>query len=190
MVAAYVSATARNWDNSRSSARAHRKTERSKSHRCPCRKLTLGCIGGVVRPGLARAGDGFAATGPQNLIWHAARQPDEQQTIGVIEGRSLWRLAPEHVDLLAKNQDLRFTPRAGQEQSNERTTKQSEQLPHRATASPDSHRFASCMEFPTRTSTTRASSTPRSPLARPRRPPSKYIRPAAIGASGQKEGTR
>jgi hypothetical protein len=61
---------------------------------------------------------------------------------------SLWRLAPEHVDLLAKNQDLRFTPRAGQEQSNERTTKQSEQLDHRATASPDSHRFASYMEFP------------------------------------------
>src|SRR5258707_15680521 len=71
MVAAYISATARNWDNNRSSARAHRKTERSKSHRCPCRKLTLGRIGGVVRPRLARAGDGFAATGPQNLIWHA-----------------------------------------------------------------------------------------------------------------------
>ena len=32
------------------------------------------------------------------------RQPDEQQTIGVVEGRSPWRLAPEHVDLLAKNQ--------------------------------------------------------------------------------------
>jgi hypothetical protein len=48
-------------------------------------------------------------------------------------------------------QDLRFTPRAGLEQSNERTTKQSEQLDHRATASPDSHRFASYMEFPTGT---------------------------------------
>src|SRR6266540_3869550 len=81
----------------------------------------------------------------------APRQPDEQQTIGVVEGRSLWRPAPEHVDLLAKNQDLRFTPRAGLEQSNERTTKQSEQLDHRATASPDSHRFASYMEFPTGT---------------------------------------
>src|SRR5258706_6639775 len=78
----------------------------------------------------------------------APRQPDEQQTIGVVEGRSLWRPAPEHVDLLAKNQDLRFTPRAGLEQSNERTTKQSEQLDHRATASLDSHRFASYMEFP------------------------------------------
>src|SRR5467141_1353162 len=81
----------------------------------------------------------------------APRQPDEQQTIGVVEGRSLWRPAPEHIDLLAKNQDLRFTPRAGLEQSNERTTKQSEQLDHRATASPDSHRFASYMEFPTGT---------------------------------------
>src|SRR5437016_13291329 len=64
---------------------------------------------------------------------------------------SLWRLAPEHVDLLAKNQDLRFTPRAGLEQSNERTTKQSEQMDHRATASPDSHRFASYRQLPTRT---------------------------------------
>src|SRR4030088_380662 len=54
-------------------------------------------------------------------------------------------------------QDLRFTPRAGLEQSNERTTKQSEQLDHRATASPDSHRFASYMEFPT--GTTRPSTT-------------------------------
>ncbi len=31
-----------------------------RTHRCPCRKLTLGCIGGVVRPRLARAGDGSA----------------------------------------------------------------------------------------------------------------------------------
>jgi hypothetical protein len=69
--------------------------------------------------------------------------------IGVVEGRSLWLLAPEHIDLLAKNQDVRFTPRAGLEQSNERTTKQSEQLDHRATAAPDSHRFATCMACPT-----------------------------------------
>ena len=69
----------------------------------------------------------------------------------LLRARSLWRHAPEHVDLLAKNQDLRLTPRAGLEQSNERTTKQFEQLDHRAAASPDSHRFASCMEFPTRT---------------------------------------
>ncbi len=66
-------------------------------------------------------------------------------------GSGWWRLAPEHVNLLAKSQDLRFTPHAGLEQSNERTTKQSEQLDHRATASPDSHRFASYMEFPTGT---------------------------------------
>src|SRR5258708_18452641 len=57
MVAAYVSATARNWDNSRSSARAHRKTERSKSHRCPCHKLTLGCIGGVGNNKQVHGGD-------------------------------------------------------------------------------------------------------------------------------------
>jgi hypothetical protein len=31
------------------------------------------------------------------------RQPDQQQTIG-IEGHSLWRLAPEHVNILAKDE--------------------------------------------------------------------------------------
>jgi hypothetical protein len=76
-----------------------------------------------------------------NLVWAAPPlRPD------VIFGK-------DNVNLLAKNQDPRFTPRAGLEQSNERTTKQSEQLDHRATASPDSHRFASRMEFPTGTGT-------------------------------------
>ena len=76
---------------------------------------------------------------------------DITRLIGVVEGRSLWRLAPEHVDLVAKNQDLRFTPCAGLDQPNKRTTKQSEQVDHWAPASPDSPQFASCMEFPTGT---------------------------------------
>jgi hypothetical protein len=78
-------------------------------------------------------------------------QPNEQQAIDVVEGRSLWRLAPKHVFLVAKYQDLRFTPCAGPEQPNERTTKQSQQLNHRPTASSDSHWFASCVEFSTGT---------------------------------------
>jgi hypothetical protein len=69
------------------------------------------------------------------------------EIIGVVEGRSLWRLAPEHVDLVAKNQDLRFTPCAGLDQPNKRTTKQSEQVDHWAPASPDSPQFASCMAY-------------------------------------------
>jgi len=39
---------------------------------------------------------------------------------------------------VAENQDLRFTPRAGPQQPNERATQQSEQLNHQPTASPDS----------------------------------------------------
>ena len=39
---------------------------------------------------------------------------------------------------MAENQDLRFTPRAGPQQPNERATQQSEQLNHRPRASPDS----------------------------------------------------
>ena len=56
-----------------------------------------------------------------------SRQPYEQQAIDVVEGHSLWRLAPEHVDLMAKNHDLRLTPCAGPEQSDDGSAKQSEQ---------------------------------------------------------------
>jgi hypothetical protein len=45
-----------------------------------------------------------------------------QQAIAVGEGQSFWRLATEHNDLLAKNQDIRFTPCAP-EQPNERDAK-------------------------------------------------------------------
>ena len=70
------------------------------------------------------------------------RQQNEQQAIDVAQCRSVRRFAPEYIDLVAKNQDLRFTPCAGPQQPNERTTQQSEQLNHRPRASPDSRRFA------------------------------------------------
>ena len=70
------------------------------------------------------------------------RQQNEQQAIDVAQCWSFRRFAPEYIDLVAKNQDLRFTPCAGPQQPNERTTKQSEQLNHRPRASPDSRRFA------------------------------------------------
>jgi hypothetical protein len=50
--------------------------------------------------------------------------------------RSVRRFAPEYIDLVVKNQDLRFTPCPGVQQPNERTTKQSEQLNHRPRAAP------------------------------------------------------
>jgi len=43
----------------------------------------------------------------------------------------LRRLAPKHVDLVAKNQNFGFTPCAGPEQPNERAAKQSEKIDHR-----------------------------------------------------------
>jgi hypothetical protein len=42
------------------------------------------------------------------------------------------RFASKHVDLVAKYQDLGFTPCAGVEQPNERAAKQPEEIDHRA----------------------------------------------------------
>src|SRR5215470_161304 len=49
-----------------------------------------------------------------------------------------WLREAKRADLVAENQDLRFTPRPGSQQPNERATKQSEQLNHQPRASPDS----------------------------------------------------
>jgi len=73
---------------------------------------------------------------------YQSRQQNEQQTIDVAQCGSVRRFAPQYIDLVAKNQDLRLTPRAALQQPNERPTKQSEQLNHRPRASPDSRRFA------------------------------------------------
>ena len=70
------------------------------------------------------------------------RQQNEQQAIDIAQCRPVRRFTPEHIDLVAKNQDLRFTPCAGPQQPNERTTQQSDQLNHRPRASPDLRRFA------------------------------------------------
>ena len=75
------------------------------------------------------------------------RQQNEQQAIDIAQCWSVRRFAPEHIDLVAKNQDLRFTPCAGPQQPNERTTKQSEQLNHRPRASPDSRWFRQAQSF-------------------------------------------
>ena len=77
-----------------------------------------------------------------SVVGYQPRQQNEQQAIDVAQRRSVRRFAPEYIDLVAKNQDLRFTPCAGAQQPNERTTKRSEQLNHRPRASPDSRRFA------------------------------------------------
>ena len=63
---------------------------------------------------------------------------DSKKAIDVAQCGSVWRFAPQYIDLVAENQDLRFTPRAGPQQPNERATQQSEQLNHRPRASPDS----------------------------------------------------
>jgi hypothetical protein len=70
---------------------------------------------------------------------------------GPVEGWSLWRLAPEHVDLVAKNQDSasrraldRNSPMSAPQSSLSSCT--IEQQHH-----PIPPRFASYIEFPTRT---------------------------------------
>ena len=80
-----------------------------------------------------------------------SRQPYEQQAIDIAEGYSLWRPAPEHIELMAKDHDLRLTSCAGPKQSDHGSAKQSEHINHQARASPNSGRFASCIEFPTGT---------------------------------------
>jgi hypothetical protein len=52
---------------------------------------------------------------------------------------------------MAKNQDLRLTPGAGPQYSNQGRAKQSEKIDHQARASADSRRFASGIGFPTGT---------------------------------------
>jgi hypothetical protein len=73
---------------------------------------------------------------------YEAASPPHRPRARVAQCRSVRRFAPEYIDLVAKNQDLRFTPCAGPQQPNERITKQPEQLKHRPRASPDSRRFA------------------------------------------------
>jgi hypothetical protein len=37
-------------------------------------------------------------------------QPNEHQSVESSEGKSLWGVAPQHIDLLPENQDLRLKP--------------------------------------------------------------------------------
>ncbi len=39
-------------------------------------------------------------------------KPNEHQTVDIAEDRSLRRFAPQHIDLLPENQDLRLKPRS------------------------------------------------------------------------------
>ena len=68
-----------------------------------------------------------------------------------VENPSFPKIRSGLIRLVRQNHRTKISVSRRTEQSNERTTKQSEQLDHRATASPDSHRFASYMEFPTGT---------------------------------------
>ena len=59
-----------------------------------------------------------------------SRQPYVQQAIDIAEGYSLWQPAPEHIELMAKNDDLRLTSCAGPKQSDHGSAKQSEHINH------------------------------------------------------------
>ena len=73
---------------------------------------------------------------------------DVGQTVDATEGHSLRRFAPQHVELVSKNQDFRLKPCSRPEQSGQRADQQSKKMSHRDRASPDSRLFASRMRFP------------------------------------------
>ena len=73
---------------------------------------------------------------------------DVGQTVDATEGHSLRRFAPQHVELVSKNQDFRLKPCSRPEQPGQRADQQPEKMSHRDRASPDSRLFASRMRFP------------------------------------------
>jgi hypothetical protein len=60
----------------------------------------------------------------------------------------LRRFAPQHVELVSKNQNFRLKPCSRPEQPGQRAYQQSEKIHHRERASPDSRLLASGMRFP------------------------------------------
>src|SRR5262249_30301600 len=84
-------------------------------------------------------------------VQHAGRQliqPGKYQTVDAGEN---WRFTPQHVDLMAKRQDLYLQRRSRSEQSDQRQPNQAKSISHEPRASPDSTALTSRIEFPTMT---------------------------------------
>ena len=89
-------------------------------------------------------------------------QSHKHQAANAIEGHSLRRFAPEHIELVSKNQDFRLKPCSRPEQPGQRACQQPEKIYHRERTSPDSRLLASRLRFPVGTVVVRAASGRRS----------------------------
>jgi len=76
-------------------------------------------------------------------------QPNKHQPIDPSRNRSLRRLAPQDIELMAKRQDFDFEGSSRSEQSNQPAPDQFPEIEHRGDASPDSLLFASRFRFVT-----------------------------------------
>ena len=80
-------------------------------------------------------------------------QSREHQAINATEGQSPRRFAPQHVELVSKNQDFCLKPCPRPEQPSQRVCQQAKKCDYRERASPDSRLLASRMRFPVGTGT-------------------------------------
>jgi hypothetical protein len=62
---------------------------------------------------------------------HQAIEASENEPIDVAEDKALRRLMPEHIDLMAKNENFGLQRRAGPEQPGHEAPKQPEEVDHR-----------------------------------------------------------
>jgi hypothetical protein len=70
--------------------------------------------------------------------WDQAVQPDEDQPIDARQKHSLRRSAPEDIDLLTENQDLRLKSHSRLEQRREKAAQEHQNSDHRVEASTES----------------------------------------------------
>jgi hypothetical protein len=75
-------------------------------------------------------------------------QSHKHQAVKAAEDRSLRLFAPQHVELVSKNQNFRLKPCPRPEQPGQRACQQLEKIDHREQPLPDSRLLASRMSFP------------------------------------------
>src|SRR5271166_6261996 len=95
------------------------------------------------------ANDGLRPDNRQGIanIRKQSIKADEYHPVECAEAEPLRRGAPENDDLLTEGQVLSFKVRPRSEQPDQQPPSQFAGVPHRATASPDSHSLANRMTF-------------------------------------------
>ncbi len=86
-------------------------------------------------------------------------QSRKHQAVNAAEGHSIRRFAPQHVELVSKNQNFCLKPYSRPEQPGQRACQKSEKIDHRERTSPDSRLLASRLRFPVGTGRGKGSKT-------------------------------